>query len=98
METKHTFIMSSIYSWSTKNHVDITYEMFFVENIDWYFRYLRRDTLAMLLSLSNVNHDSNIAIVESCQGLILASVIQRCASGNGLIFNLTPAGEQNSTS
>jgi len=52
----------------------------------------------MLLSLSNVNHDSNIAIVESCQGLILASVIQRCAGGNGFIFNLTPAGEQNSTS
>lgn len=52
----------------------------------------------MLLSLSNVNHQSNVAIVESCQGLILASVIQRCANGNGLIFNLTPAGEQNSTS
>ncbi|CAF3490836.1 unnamed protein product [Adineta steineri] len=60
--------------------------------------YLRRDTLAMLLSLSNVNHGSNIAIVESCQGLILASAIQRCAGGNGLIFNLTPAGEHNSTS
>jgi hypothetical protein len=52
----------------------------------------------MLLSLSNVNHDSNIAIVESCQGLILASVIQRCAAGTGFIFNLTPAGEHNSTS
>lgn len=61
------------------------------------FRYLRRDTLAMLLSLSNINHDSNIGIVESCQGLVLASVIQRCAGGNGLIFNLTPAGEHNST-
>ncbi|CAF0937356.1 unnamed protein product [Adineta ricciae] len=59
--------------------------------------YLRRDTLAMLLSLSNISHDSNVAIVESCQGLILASVIQRCAGGNGLIFNLTPAGEHNST-
>jgi len=59
--------------------------------------YLRRDTLAMILSLSNVIHDSNIAIVESCQGLILASVIQRCAGGNGFIFNLTPAGEHNST-
>jgi len=51
----------------------------------------------MLLSLSNINHDSNIGIVESCQGLVLASVIQRCAGGNGLIFNLTPAGEHNST-
>lgn len=61
------------------------------------YRYLRRDTLAMLLSLSNISHDSNVAIVESCQGLILASVIQRCAGGNGLIFNLTPAGEHNST-
>ncbi|CAF0720492.1 unnamed protein product [Rotaria sordida] len=60
--------------------------------------YLRRDTLAMLLSLSNINHGSNVAIVESCQGLILASVIQRCAGGNGFIFNLTPAGEKNSTS
>ena len=52
----------------------------------------------MLLSLSNVHHELNVAIVESCQGLILASVIQRCAGGNGLIFNLTPAGESNSTS
>lgn len=62
-----------------------------------YSRYLRRDTLAMLLSLSNIHHQSNVAIVESCQGLILASVIQRCAGDRGLIFNLTPAGEQNST-
>lgn len=60
-------------------------------------RYLRSDTLAMLLSLSNVSHDSNVGIVESCQGLILASVIQRCSRGNGFIFNLTPAGEHNST-
>lgn len=51
----------------------------------------------MLLSLSNVSHDSNVAIVESCQGLVLASIIQRCAGGNGRIFNLTPAGEHNST-
>lgn len=62
-----------------------------------YSSYLRRDTLAMLLSLSNVSHGSNVAIVESCQGLILASVIQRCAGGDSLIFNLTPAGEHNST-
>lgn len=62
------------------------------------FRYLRRDTLAMLLSLSNVDHQSNVAIVESCQGLVLASIIQRCSAGQGLIFNLTPAGEHNSTS
>ena len=61
------------------------------------FRYLRRDTLAMMLSLSNIHHQSNIGIVESCQGLILASVIQRCSTNEGLIFNLTPAGEHNST-
>ncbi|CAF2982346.1 unnamed protein product [Rotaria socialis] len=60
--------------------------------------YLRRDTLAMLLSLSNISHGSNVGIVESCQGLVLASAIQRCAGGNGFIFNLTPAGENNSTS
>ena len=51
----------------------------------------------MLLSLSNVHHESNVAIVESCQGLILSSVIQRCAGSRGTIFNLTPAGEHNST-
>jgi hypothetical protein len=75
----------------------ISFRKFSLTDIYLYFRYLRRDTLAMLLSLSNVHHDSNIAIVESCQGLILASVIQRCAGGNGYIFNLTPAGEHNST-
>ncbi|CAF1008554.1 unnamed protein product, partial [Didymodactylos carnosus] len=59
--------------------------------------FLRRDTLAMLLSLSNVSCTSTVAIIESCQGLILASVIQRCAAGNGKIFNLTSGGNTKSS-
>ena len=101
METKHPSSVPSLHTRSAEDFVCLITSNERRLSVRRSFlcssRYLRRDTLAMLLSLSNVHHQSNVAVVESCQGLILASVIQRCAGDQGLIFNLTPAGEHNST-
>ncbi|GFO49503.1 tRNA (adenine-n(1)-)-methyltransferase non-catalytic subunit trm6, partial [Plakobranchus ocellatus] len=40
--------------------------------------YLRADSLSQLLSYSNVMHGSKVALVETCQGLVLSCLLQRC--------------------
>ncbi|XP_059147970.1 tRNA (adenine(58)-N(1))-methyltransferase non-catalytic subunit TRM6-like isoform X4 [Physella acuta] len=55
---------------------------------------LRADTLAQILSYSNVRYGSNVGVVETCQGLILACVLQRMG-GQGKIVNLIPNSNDN---
>lgn len=38
---------------------------------------LRPDTLSQLLNYGNIMHGSNVAVVETCQGLVLACLLQR---------------------
>lgn len=54
------------------------------------------DTLAQILTYSNVAAYRNVVVLESCKGLILASVIERVA-GFGNVINLSPNGSHVST-
>ncbi|GFO32261.1 tRNA (adenine(58)-n(1))-methyltransferase non-catalytic subunit trm6 [Plakobranchus ocellatus] len=51
--------------------------------------YLRADSLSQLLSYSNVMHGSKVALVETCQGLVLSCLLQRCGDA-GKIVQLIP--------
>ncbi|CAG5136895.1 unnamed protein product [Candidula unifasciata] len=50
---------------------------------------LRPDTLSQLLNYGNVMYGSNVAVVETCQGLVLASLLQRMG-GEGKLIQLVP--------
>ncbi|BFZ07485.1 hypothetical protein BsWGS_10524 [Bradybaena similaris] len=50
---------------------------------------LRPDTLSQLLNYGNVMHGSNVAVVETCQGLVLACLLQRMG-GAGKLIQLVP--------
>lgn len=49
------------------------------------------DSLAQILTYSNLAAHRNVMILESCKGLLLAAVVERLA-GNGTIINLSPNG------
>ncbi|XP_005094820.1 tRNA (adenine(58)-N(1))-methyltransferase non-catalytic subunit TRM6 [Aplysia californica] len=51
--------------------------------------YLRPDSLSQLLNYSNVMCGSQVAVAESCQGLVLACVLQRLG-GSGKLIQLIP--------
>ncbi|CAF1006328.1 unnamed protein product [Brachionus calyciflorus] len=57
---------------------------------------MRMDTLAQILTYSNVAAYRNVVVLESCKGLILASVVERVA-GFGNVINLSPNGSHIST-
>ena len=57
---------------------------------------MRMDTLAQILTYSNVAAHRNVVVLESCKGLILASIVERVA-GYGNIINLSPNGSHIST-
>ena len=59
-------------------------------------RNMRIDTVGQLLTFSNIAAFRNVMIVESCKGLILASVAER-VGGFGKIINLSPNGSDNTT-
>jgi len=51
--------------------------------------YLRPDSLSQLLNYSNVMMGSRVCVAESCQGMILACVLQRIGA-NGKLIHLVP--------
>ncbi|KAK7103104.1 tRNA (adenine(58)-N(1))-methyltransferase non-catalytic subunit TRM6-like [Littorina saxatilis] len=55
---------------------------------------LRADSLSQLLSYSNVMSGSRVAVVESCQGLVLGSVMEKMA-GDGRVLHLYPGNDMN---
>lgn len=57
---------------------------------------MRMDTLSQILTYSNVAAYRNVVVLESCKGLILASVVERIA-GFGNVINLSPNGSHIST-
>ncbi len=57
---------------------------------------MRMDTIAQILTYSNVASFRNVMILESCKGLLLSAVIDRL-SGNGKIVNFSPNGSHIST-
>ncbi|RUS81681.1 hypothetical protein EGW08_010543, partial [Elysia chlorotica] len=52
--------------------------------------YLRADSLSQLLSYSNVMYGSKVAVVETCQGLVLSCLLQRIGDA-GKIVQLIPS-------
>lgn len=57
---------------------------------------MRIDTIAQMLTYSNVAANRNVLILESCKGLLLAAVAERLG-GYGTVINLSPNGGDNST-
>jgi len=57
---------------------------------------MRIDTVAQLLTYSNVAAHRNVMVVESCKGLILSAIAER-VGGHGKIINLCPNGTDNTT-
>jgi len=53
--------------------------------------YLRPDSLSQILNYSNVMYGSRVAVAETCQGLLIASVLQRMG-GSGKLIRLVPMG------
>jgi tRNA (adenine-N(1)-)-methyltransferase non-catalytic subunit len=57
---------------------------------------MRMDTIAQMLTYSNVAAHRNVMVLESCKGLLLSAVIERVA-GFGKIINFSPNGSHIST-
>jgi tRNA (adenine58-N1)-methyltransferase non-catalytic subunit len=55
---------------------------------------MRIDTVAQILTYSNVAAYRNVLILENCKGLLVASVVERLG-GFGSIINLSPNGVDN---
>ena len=53
------------------------------------FSYLRIDTLAIMLSNSNVHAGSRVVVVDGVQGLLLAAAMERMG-GRGNIVHIHP--------
>ncbi|KAK0057010.1 tRNA (adenine(58)-N(1))-methyltransferase non-catalytic subunit TRM6 [Biomphalaria pfeifferi] len=51
--------------------------------------FLRPDTVSQILNFSNVMYGSNVAVVETCQGLVLACVLERLG-GHGKVIHIVP--------
>jgi tRNA (adenine-N(1)-)-methyltransferase non-catalytic subunit len=49
------------------------------------------DTIAQILTYANLASFRNVLVLESCKGLLLASVVERLG-GNGTVVNLSPNG------
>ena len=45
---------------------------------------MRSDTLAQILTLSNVHALSNLVVMETCQGLIVGSMLERMGGNEHL--------------
>ena len=52
---------------------------------------MRMDTIAQMLTYGNVAANRNVLVLESCKGLLLASIAER-VGGFGKIVNLSPNG------
>jgi hypothetical protein len=59
-------------------------------------RNMRIDTISQILTYGNVSAFKNVVVIESCKGLLLASIVERL-SGTGKIVNLSPNGAALST-
>lgn len=57
---------------------------------------MRMDTIAQILTYSNVAANRNVMVLESCKGLLLAAIAERVA-GHGKIVNFSPNGSHIST-
>ena len=57
---------------------------------------MRLDTISQILTYSNVAAHRNVLVMESCKGLLLASIVER-VGGFGNVINLSPNGGDNST-
>jgi len=57
---------------------------------------MRLDTISQILTYSNVAAHRNVLVMESCKGVLLASIVER-VGGFGNIINLSPNGGDNST-
>lgn len=55
---------------------------------------MRMDTIAQILTYSNVAAFRNVMVLESCKGLLLAAVAER-VGGFGKIVNFSPNGSHN---
>lgn len=55
---------------------------------------MRMDTIAQILTYSNVAAFRNVMVLESCKGLLLAAVTER-VGGFGKIVNFSPNGSHN---
>lgn len=44
-----------------------------------FIRHLRPDTLAQLMTSSNIQSGSKVILVEHCQGLVVAAALERLA-------------------
>ncbi|KAL8611138.1 hypothetical protein ACOMHN_064428 [Nucella lapillus] len=55
---------------------------------------LRGDSLSQLLNYSNMMSGSTVAVVESCQGLVLGAVMERLG-GCGKVLHLYPGNDMN---
>jgi hypothetical protein len=69
-------------------------------NFDQYIflsnRNMRLDTISQILTYGNLSAFKNVVVIESCKGLLLASIVERLA-GTGKIVNLSPNGAALST-
>lgn len=54
------------------------------------------DTLAQILTYSNLAAYRNVLVLESCKGLLLSAVVER-VGGFGTVINLSPNGSHIST-
>lgn len=55
---------------------------------------MRIDTVAQILTYSNIAAHRNVLMLENCKGLLMASVVERLG-GFGSIINLSPNGVDN---
>lgn len=87
-ETKNTVIKNNtVYNIIIENKNEFWFDL---------IRNIRMDSLSQILTYSNLAANRNVMILESCKGLLLASVVERLA-GHGNIINLSPNGSHIST-
>uniref|UniRef100_H2YBX2 tRNA (adenine(58)-N(1))-methyltransferase non-catalytic subunit TRM6 n=1 Tax=Ciona savignyi TaxID=51511 RepID=H2YBX2_CIOSA len=48
---------------------------------------IRIDTISQILTAANIRHGANVAVVETCSGVVLGAVLERLG-GNGCVVNL----------